>query len=72
MLDLHVMGRGVMLTVVVSQVPFSWAPIDVELALAGAVLEPIEIHIYWLCSFLFHCTVCKDPCGSVVYLDGGG
>ena len=30
---------------IVSQISFSWGPIDLELALGNAVVEPVEAHV---------------------------
>ena len=42
---------------------FSWFPEDVELALGGAVLEPIEAHIDGFGTFLFN-SACDDAMGG--------
>ena len=48
---------------VVGQIVFSWFPEDVELALGGAVLEPIEAHGDGFATFLLNCS-CEDSTGG--------
>ena len=43
--DLSVVGRQVVLAVVVAQVATAWAPVDVEHALLGPVLDPVKVHV---------------------------
>ena len=49
---LDVMGGGMMFGMVVGKVGFTWAPVDKEVALASAVLDPIEAHVHCFGSFL--------------------
>ena len=60
-----VMGRRVVLCEVVTKVSAARFPINVKLALPGAVLDPIEAHIDGFGSFLFYCAVCETFCGRV-------
>ena len=47
-----VVGGWVMFSMVVGKVSFSWAPVDKEVTLASAVLDPIKAHVHCFGSFL--------------------
>ena len=53
-----VMGRRVVLGEIVTEVSAAGFPINEKLALPGAVLDPIEAHIYGFGSFLIYGAVC--------------
>ena len=61
-----------MLAQVVSLVGGARAPVDSELALLDAVLEPVEAHVDGLGTTLFDCAVHDALCAFVVGLDGSG
>jgi hypothetical protein len=61
-----VMGRGVVLCKVVTQVCVTGVPADVELSLLDAVLDPLVAHIHSLGSFLENIFVCNSICCGVV------
>lgn len=65
-------GGGKMFGVVVREIGRSTLPVDVELALADAVADPVIAHVDRLGAFLLH-RVVDDALGdSVVSLDGSG
>ena len=61
-----VLGRAV------GQIVFFWFPEDVELALGGAVLEPIEVHVNGFGTFLFNCSYEDATGGNIVSFNGVG
>ena len=63
-----VVSWGMVLAVVVAQVATTWAPINIELALAFSILKPIEVHVNRFGSLLFHGSICKTSCGGIIYL----
>ena len=66
-----VVSRAVVFCKIVSQISFSWDPIDLELALGTVVLEPVEAHVDGFGSVLLDGVV-EDTIGSaVVGLDRG-
>ena len=50
---IDVMGWGVVLRVIVSQIGGPWAPVDVKVALLDSVFKPIEGHVDCFGAFLF-------------------
>ena len=60
------------LAVIVTQVATSWAPVNVEHALLGPVLDPVEVHVNGLGALLLHGAIGEAAGRSVVDLDGGG
>ncbi len=52
-----VMGGGMVFGVVVAQILAARPLIDEELALAGAILDPIKLHVDGFRPFLFDCVV---------------
>ena len=63
---------SVMLAQVVSLVGGARAPVDTELALLDAVLEPVEAHVNGFRTALFDCAVHDALSAFVVGLDGSG
>ena len=57
---------------VVSEVKFAFLPMNVELALAYAVADPIEAHIDCLGSTLLHFVIDDSKADFVVGLNRGG
>ena len=57
-----VMGRGVVLSKVVGQVDVAALPVDLELALLGAVLHPVEPHVHGFRAFDF-CSAIGETIG---------
>ena len=51
---------------VVSQVQVAALPVDLELALLNAVLDPVEPHVHYLRASDFGSSVCKSVGGGVV------
>ena len=67
-----VVRRWVVFGEVVTFVRASWGPAEMALALADAILEPVEAHVYGFGAALFDC-VREDAMGnSVVSFEGGG
>ena len=64
-----VMGRIVVIGEVVTKVSAAGFPINEKLALPGAVLYPIEVHVHGSGYFLFDCAFGKSFCGRVVDAD---
>ena len=58
--------------VVVPEVGASVGPVNLELALAGAISDPVEVHVNRLCPFLLDSIVCKPRLCGVIYLHGSG
>jgi hypothetical protein len=58
--ELLVMGRGVVLCKVVTQVCVTRGPADVRLSLLNVVLDPVVVHVHILGSFLDNCFVCNE------------
>ena len=54
-----VMAWGMVFGVVVPKVGDSRAPVNPEVALAGAIYDPVEVHVDLLRPFLLDCIVCK-------------
>jgi len=66
------MGCGVMFGEIISPIGDPGFPVDVELALVGAITKPIEAHVHGFRSLLFD-HVIDNPAGSVVVsLQGRG
>ena len=65
-------GGGMMLGVVVAKVLAPGSPVDLELALGGPILEPIESHVDGLGAFLLYCAVGKSDGSGVVNLHWSG
>jgi hypothetical protein len=61
-----VMGRGVVLRKVVTQVCVTGGPADVKVSLLNAVLDPVVEHVHSLVSFLEDSFVCNSICCGVV------
>ena len=63
-----------MLGEVVSQVEFSFLPLDVELALFDSVLYPVEAHVHCFGPLEFHASIGKAIGGGVIgcYVCGVG
>ena len=64
-----VMGRIVVLGELVTKVSAAGFPINETLASPGAVLDPIEAHVYGFGSFLVDCAIGEAFCGRVVDAD---
>ena len=58
--------------VVVPEVGASRGPVNIEVALAGAIPDPVEAHGNHFQPFLIDCVVCKTHCCGVIYLHGRG
>ena len=54
-----VMTWGMLFCVLVPKVGASRAPVYLEVALAGAIPDPVEVHVNRFRPFLLGCTVCK-------------
>ena len=65
-----VMGGGMMFSMIVGKVSFSWAPVDNEVALASSVLYPIETHVHCFGAFLADGGVDNARSSIVVGTDG--
>jgi hypothetical protein len=61
-----VVGRGVVLCKVVTQVCVTGGAADVEFSLLDAVLDPVVARIHSFGSFLENSFVCNSICGGVV------
>ena len=70
--NLLMMGRWVMFSEIISFVQNASSPINVELALADAVANPIKAHVECFGSFLFDRVVGDSRGGTVVGLNGSG
>ena len=55
---------------IIGAIVFALAPIDVKLALADAIADPVEAHVHGLRSFLFNVVVGDASGCTVVGLDG--
>ena len=66
------MAGRVMLGVIVTKVFVAGAPVDEEVALADAILEPVESHVHGFGAFLFDGVVGEAGGRGVVSLDGRG
>ena len=64
-----VMGRRVVLGEIVTKVSAAGFPINEKLTLPGAVLDPIEAHIYGFGYFLLYGAICETFGGRVVNAD---
>ena len=60
-----VMSRAVVFCEIVSQINFSWGPIDLKFALGDVVSEPVEAHVDGFGSVLFGVVV-EDAVGRAV------
>ena len=54
------MSRRVMFCVIVGQIGYAWLPVDEELAVAGAVADPVEAHVDGFGELLFDGVICKS------------
>ena len=66
-----VVSRAVVYCEIVSQICFSFGPIDLELALGNAVSEPVEAHVDGFGSVLLDGVVENTIDGAVVSSDRG-
>ncbi len=57
---------------VISKVRGAWVPVDLELFLCDAILDPIKSHIYGFGFLLFDMFVCKTISHGVVGLNRSG
>jgi hypothetical protein len=62
------MCGGMMLGEIISKVGGSWSPVNIELFLCYAILDPVESHIHCFGFLLFDLFVGKTVCGGVVNL----
>ena len=67
-----VMAWGMVFGVVVPEVSSSGGLVNLEVAMAGAIPDPVEAHVNILRPFLLYCIVCKNHCCGVIYLHGSG
>ena len=58
--------------VVVSEVGASRVPVNIEMALADDIPDPVEAHVNCLRLFLLDGVVCKPHCCGVIDLHGSG
>ena len=58
--------------VVVSEVGAAGGPVNIEVALAGAITDPVEAHVNRLLPFLLGSIVCKSHCCGIIYLHRSG
>ena len=65
------MGRGVMLGKLVTNIGAARAPVNEEMDMTGAILNPIKAHVNGFGYFLFDGVIGKT-CGSRVCLHGAG
>ena len=61
-----------MFGVVVPEVGAYGGLVNLEVALAGAIPDPVEAHVNRLWPFLLDCIVCKTHCCIVIYFRGSG
>lgn len=66
------MGSGMMLGKIVSAIEDAFFPVDVELALADAIADPIEAHVNGFGALLLHGVVGDAGSGAVVSDNGRG
>ena len=66
-----VMVARMVLGEVISQVDCAGRPVNFELLLVGAIMDPIETHIDRLRSVLFYFTIDNTVGGGVIGADGG-
>ena len=60
------MARGMVIGVVLPEVGASGVPVDLGVALAGAIPDPAELHVNRLRPFLLDIIVCKPHgCGVI-------
>ena len=67
-----VMAWGMVFGVLVPEVGASGLPINIEVSLAGAIPDPVVLHVNSLQPFLLDVIVCKTHCCGVIYLHGSG
>jgi hypothetical protein len=67
--DSTVMGWGVVLRKVVTQVCVTWGPAGGKCSLLNAVLDPVVTHVHSLGPSLENCFVCNSICFCVVGFD---
>ena len=71
MVNKFVVSRAVVFCEVISQISFSWGPVDLELVLDGAVVKPVEAHVNGFGSVLLGFVVKGTICSAVVGLNRG-
>ena len=57
------MSRRVMLCVIFGKIDYAWLPVDEELAAAGTVTDPVEIHVGGFGTLLFDDVIFKSDSG---------
>ena len=67
-----VMAWGMVFGVVFPKVGASGGPVNIEVALAGAIPDPVEAHVNCLQPSLLDGIVCKTNCCGVIDLHGSG
>ena len=67
-----VMAWGMVIGVVVPKFRASEGPVNLEVALVGAIPDPVEAHVNRLRPFLIDCIVFKIHWCGVIYLHGRG
>ena len=67
-----VMAWGMVFGMVVANVGASGGPVNIEVALAGAIPDPVEAHVDFLWSSLLDCVVCKTNYCGIIDLNGCG
>ena len=67
-----VMDWGMVFGLVVSNIGAYGAPVNIKLALAGAIPDPVEAHAECLRTFLIDGVVNKSNRGGVINLHGSG
>jgi len=66
------MGRWVMLAEIIGAVEAAFTPVDVKLALADAIANPVKAHVNCFRTFLFDCVIGNTGGSTVVSLNGSG
>ena len=57
------MHRRVMFCLIVGQIGYSWLSVEEELAAAGTVADPVEVHVNGFGALLFDGVICKSDSG---------
>ena len=66
------MGSGVMFAEIIGAVEAALAPVDMKLALANAITNPVKAHVNCFRPFLFDGVVGNTGGSAVVSLNGSG
>ena len=52
-----------MFCLIVGQIGYAWFSVDEELAAAGTVADPVEVHVNGFGALLFDGVICKSDSG---------